>query len=92
MTYRIRYSDEAKRTISGIPGNYRQRIRRMIEGLTGDPNPSEAIELERELGGLFKIKLDRLRMIYTFNVDAAIVFVIGIQLKTGPDTYGDLDR
>ena len=91
MPYRIRYSDEAKRTIPGIPGNYRQRIRRMIEGLTGDPHPVEAIELERELGGLFKIKLDRFRIIYTFNEDAGIVFIIGIRVETGLETYEDLD-
>jgi len=91
MPYRIRYSDEAKRTIPDIPGNYRQRIRRTIEGLAIDPHPAEAIELERELGGLFKIKLDRWRIIYTFNEDAGIVFVIGIRLKTGPETYEDLD-
>ena len=91
MPYRIRYSDEAKRSIASIPGNYRQRIRRTIEGLAGDPQPSEAIELERELGGLFKIKLDRWRIIYTFNEDAGIVFVIGIRLKTGLETYEDLD-
>ncbi len=53
--------------------------------------PPEAIELERELGGLFKIKLDRWRIIYTFNEDAGIVFIIGIRLKTGTETYEDLD-
>ena len=92
MPYRIRYSDEAKQTIPDIPGNYRQRIRRMIEVLTGNPHPSEAIELERELGGLFKIKLDRFRIIYTFNEDARIVFIIGIRPKTAPETYENLDR
>ena len=91
MPYRIRYSDESKRTIRDIPGNYRQRVRRTIEGLVSDPRPVEAIELERELGGLFKIKLDRFRIIYTFNEDAGIVFIIGIRPKTGPETYEDLD-
>ena len=92
MPYRIRYSDEAKRSIRDIPGNYRQRVRRTIEGLAGDPRQAEAIELERELGGLFKIKLDRLRIIYTFNEDAGIVFIIGIRPKTAPETYENLDR
>jgi|WetSurMetagenome_2_1015567.scaffolds.fasta_scaffold1222496_2 mRNA-degrading endonuclease RelE of RelBE toxin-antitoxin system len=90
MAYRIRYSDEAKRTIPDIPGNYRQRIRRTIEELAAEPLPAEAIELERELVGLFKIKIERWCIIYTFNEDAGIVFIIGIRLKTGPQTYEDL--
>ena len=91
MPYRIRYSDEAKRTIPDVPGNYHQRIRRTIEGLASDPHSPEAIELERELGGLFRIKLDCWRIIYTFNEGAGIVFVIGIRPKTGPETYENLE-
>ena len=91
MAYRIRYSDEAKRSIASIPGSYRQRIRRTIEGLASDPYSLEAIELERELVGLFKIRLDRWRIIYTFNEDVGIVFIIGIRPKTGTETYENLD-
>lgn len=91
MPYRIRYSDEAKRTIPDIPGNYRQRIRRTIEELATEPLPAEAIELERELVGLFRIKIERWRIIYTFNEDAGIVFIIGIRPKTGTETHENLD-
>ena len=63
MPYRIRYSDEAKRTIPIFLATIGS-VRRTIEGLTSDPHPSEAIELERELGGLFKIKLDRSHHLY----------------------------
>jgi mRNA-degrading endonuclease RelE of RelBE toxin-antitoxin system len=91
MTYRIRYSGEAKHAIPGLPGNYRQHIRRTIERLGANPFPTEAIELERELVGLFKIKVGRWRIIYTFNKEAGIVFIIGIRLKTGPQIYENLD-
>lgn len=92
MAYRIRYSDEAKRSIASIPGNYRQRIRRTIEELATEPLPAEVIEFQRELVGLFKIKIERWRIIYSFNDDAGIVFIIGIRPKTGPQTYENLDR
>jgi hypothetical protein len=45
VSYLIRYSDEAKRALATLPGRYRQRARRIIDGLAVKPRPAGAKEL-----------------------------------------------
>lgn len=90
MNYRIRFSDEAKRTLATLPGRYRQRARRMIDGLAAKPRPAEAKEL-RNRPGMYRLWLNGWRIIYRIDDEAGSLWIVGIRLKTGPETYEGLD-
>ena len=55
MRYRLSYTGEAKRALRDAPGFYRQRCRRAIEELTGDPRPIQAEPMRGP--GFYKIRL-----------------------------------
>ncbi len=90
MSYRIRYSAEARRALPRLPGRYRQRARRAIEALAKTPRPAAAEEL---LGrpGIFRMWLNGWRIIYFVNDEAGVLLIVGIRHKTGPETYENLD-
>lgn len=90
MRYQIEYSEEARHALRTIPGNYRQRIRRIIEALADEPRPKSAKEL-RELPNRFRIRLDHWRIIYRIVDDHLVILIINIRIKVGPETYSDLD-
>jgi hypothetical protein len=49
-----------QREIDYLPGNIRQRVKQTIAGLVFEPRPADASELEDELAGFWRIKLDYL--------------------------------
>lgn len=61
MMYRLRIPKGVQREIERLPSHIRLRIQRMIAGLTIEPRPENASELEEELAGLWRIKLENLR-------------------------------
>ena len=91
VSYRIRYSDEAKRTLAMLPGRYRQRARRMIEELARNPQPARAEQLRDYPPGVFRVWLNGWRIIYQVNDEAGILWIAAIRLKVGPETYEGLD-
>lgn len=91
MHYRLRYAEEADRALRTVPGAYRQRIRREIEGLAEQPKPHYAEVLRAPLVDYYKIKLDAWRLIYQVHEDAGEVWIRRIRQKTGPETYEGLD-
>jgi mRNA interferase RelE/StbE len=90
VSSRIRYSDEAKRALTRLPGRYRQRARRAIEALAATPRPPGAEEL-RDRPGVFRLWLNGWRIIYYLDEDGGVLLIGGIRLKTGPETYENLD-
>jgi mRNA interferase RelE/StbE len=93
--YQIRYTDEARRALPGLPGNYRQRVRREIEALADNPRPAKAVRLRNGPGRVhsperYKIVLDKWRIIYRVIEDEKMVRILRIRIKTGPETYQDL--
>lgn len=90
MSYRIRYSDEARRSLPRLPGRYRQRAKRAIEALARMPRPPEADEL-RGHPGIFRVWLNGWRIIYLVDDEVGVLLIIGIRFKTGTETYEDLD-
>ena len=96
MRYQISYTEEARRAIPDLPGNYRQRIRREISALADDPRPAKAERLRDDPARVnsperYKITLDRWRVIYRVIEDEQIVRIIRIRLKHGPETYEGLE-
>ena len=90
MNYQISYSNEAKRALPHLPGRYRQRARRVIEALARNPRPAGAVEL-RDLPNTYRIWLNGWRIIYQIDDDGALLLIIGIRYKTGPETYENLE-
>ena len=90
MSYRIRYSDEARRSLPRLPGRYRQRARRVIEALAGNPRPVGSEEL-RGISGVFRVWLNGWRIIYQVDDETGVLLIVGIHYKTGPETYENLD-
>jgi mRNA-degrading endonuclease RelE of RelBE toxin-antitoxin system len=90
VSCRVRFSDEAKRALVGLPGRYRQRARRTIEGLASQPRPVGAKEL-RGRPGVYRLYLNGWRIIYQIDEEADIVWIVAVRMKTGPETYERLD-
>ncbi|PKO22806.1 MAG: hypothetical protein CVU38_07540 [Chloroflexi bacterium HGW-Chloroflexi-1] len=96
MRYRLSYTEEARRAIPDLPGNYRQRIRHEIAALANNPRPAHAERL-RETPGCsnppdrYKITLDRWRLIYRVIEDEQTVRIIRIRIKHGPEAYEGLE-
>ena len=80
MRYQISYTEEARRAIPDLPGNYRQQIRREIASLADNPRPPHAERLRETPGrssptDRYKIALDRWRLIYRVIEDEQMVCV-----------------
>ena len=89
MPYRIEYSDRARSDLRRVPGNYRQRAKRLIASLADNPRPPKAKELRDNPNG-YRLWLDRWRVIYRVDDDLQVVFIAGVRPKKGPETYEDL--
>lgn len=90
MTYRLKTPKSIKTTMRALPGHIRQRANNLVKALANDPRPSEAEEL-RGKPGVYRIKLDKWRLIYRVDDDASLVIVFGVRRKTGPETYENLE-
>jgi mRNA interferase RelE/StbE len=88
--YRLQYTDAARRDLADVPGNYRQRLRRRIEGLVDQPTPPEAKEL-RGRPGRYRIRVDRWRLIYRVDTEDHVVLILRVRRKTGPETSSDIE-
>jgi len=89
MPYRLSISRDVYRTINHLPGNIRQRIRRIIAGLATDPRPDAAKAMEGDLARYYRIRVDDYRIIYTIDDDVLMVEIARVTRRT-PGTYGNL--
>jgi mRNA interferase RelE/StbE len=85
-TYRIEYAPEIRAELRRVPGNYRQRFRRIIEALAQNPRPQYAIEL-RDRPNRYRIRVDKWRLVYEVEDDVLLILVLRIGQKTGPEFY-----
>ena len=89
MPYKIRITGDAEHDVRNLPGNVRQRARRVIKSLADDPRPAGAREL-RGRPGYYRLWLDRWRVIYRIYDDDQVVLVLRVRRKTGPETYHEM--
>jgi mRNA interferase RelE/StbE len=89
VSYQIEYSQEARRDLRSMPARFRNRARSMIEALSKDPRPARSKEL-RDLPGLYRLRLEQWRIIYTIDDEDTLIEIIRIKHKTGPETYENL--
>ena len=91
MTYRLEVPKAVRQEIERLPGNIRQRVKRTIAGLAFEPRPENASELEEELAGVWRIKLEDYRIIYSIDEDVVTVEVVRVGKRT-PMTYAGLAK
>ena len=90
MAYQIRYTEAAKRDLRTLPGNYRQRVHRLIESLPATPRPRSAKEL-RDRPNRFRIRVNGWRLVYRIDEDEETILVLRVRRKAGPATYEDIE-
>jgi mRNA-degrading endonuclease RelE of RelBE toxin-antitoxin system len=90
MRYRLSTTAQARNELRNLPGHVRQIAVRMVNGLTEDPRPPEAREL-REKPGRYRIRLQKWRLIYRVYDEDGTVVLLRVRLKTGPESYEDLE-
>jgi len=90
MPYRLNIPKTVQAEIGRLPGNVRQRVKRAIAGLAFEPRPQNATELEDELAGFWRLKLDDYRIIYTIADDLIVIEIIRVGKRT-PKTYVGLN-
>jgi mRNA interferase RelE/StbE len=90
VPYQINYTDDARQSLKTLPGNYRQRIRRLVESLDTVPRPVKAKQL-RDLPDHYRIRMDRWRIIYRVNDEDMTVLILRVRRKEGPGTYQDIE-
>lgn len=94
-TYRVFLEPEAHRQGKVLPGNVRQRIKRMISGLVAEPRPHFSQQLDTsgiDVPGnieLRRIRIDQWRIIYAVNIEENWIWIWGIR-KRPPYDYDDL--
>jgi mRNA interferase RelE/StbE len=71
----------------------RQRVRRAVDGLADDPHPprSRRLRTERVTPELYRLRLDRWRIVYGIAEEDKVVDVLAVR-KRPPYDYGDLEE
>ena len=93
MSYQLELSSAAQREIKALPGNYRQRLRKVIRALSNEPRPSNSKLLDFRIkeGEARRIRVDNWRIVYavienSFEKRVAVVTV----RRRPPYDYADL--
>jgi mRNA interferase RelE/StbE len=90
MRYRIEITETARKEVKSLPGNIRQRVRRVINSLANNPLPRQAKEL-RNMPGRYRIRLDDWRIIYRVEREKVLILILRVRRKTGPETYEGIE-
>ena len=92
MSYRLWIKNEAKAEIKRLPGNMRQRLRRAINELPGNPQPhySRHMRIPDELlVEARRIRIEHWRLIYIIDEQWEEIGVMAVRRRP-PYDYGDL--
>ena len=93
----VQISERAEKEIRRLPGNFRQRVMRVLRNLEQTPQPLDSIQLD--LAGssiilaadteLRRIRMDAWRIVYMIEHDVHLITVLTIR-KRPPYQYDDL--
>ncbi len=93
MRYQLDVSSTAQQEIKALPGNYRQRLRRLISALSDEPRPSNSRRLDFEMTGreARRIRVDHWRIVYavTETEHQRRVAILAVRRRP-PYDYNDL--
>lgn len=93
MSYLIDYTPRAKRSLAKIKAYHKRPIQAAIAKLATNPRPRRSIELTGQYQGvgLRRLSVKKWRVIYEIDDIDKIVLIEDVRLKTGPETYHDID-
>jgi len=91
--YTVYVVPRAWQEIKDLPGHMRQRVRRAIDGLADNSRPprSRRLKTERVTPDLYRLRLDRWRIVYGITEEYKVVDVLAVR-KRPPYDYGDLEE
>jgi len=91
--YTVYVIPRAWQGIKDLPGHMRQRVRRAADELADDPYPpgSRRLRSERVTPELYRLRLDRWRIVYGIAEEDKVVDVLA-GCKRPPYDYGDLEE
>ncbi len=87
----IYITPDSREEIKRLPGNLRQRVRRAIAALADNPHPEQSRQLQSPEPDytLWRLRLDRWRVVYLLSEADATVSVLAVRRRP-PYDYGDL--
>lgn len=92
MPYQLWVKDEAKQEIKQLPDHVRQRVRRIVQGLSDEPRPSGSTQMNASAYTILEVRrlrLDLWRIIYVIDEEWSEVGVLAVR-KRPPYDYSDL--
>jgi mRNA interferase RelE/StbE len=91
--YTVYVIPSAWKEIKNLPGNMKQRVRRVIGTLPDNPRPANGKKLDTpDLDfELHRIRLDRWRIVYAISEADSAIDVLTVR-KRPPYDYGDLEK
>ena len=78
MTYSLKVSPRAERSLAKIPKSDRSRIGQLIEGLKKDPRPVGCKKLKGATTAVFRVRKGDWRVLYTIEDNKLVVLVVDI--------------
>jgi mRNA-degrading endonuclease RelE of RelBE toxin-antitoxin system len=89
--YTVYITPDAWAEIKDLPGNMRHRVKQAIDLLVANPRPagSRALRSPEAAYLLYRLRLDRWRIVYAINDADQMIDVLAVK-KRPPYDYGDL--
>ncbi|MBI3958727.1 MAG: type II toxin-antitoxin system RelE/ParE family toxin [Chloroflexi bacterium] len=93
MAYTLFVMPQAWQEMKALPGTMRQRVKREVDQLRENPQPSQSKQLQMAASGvvLYRVRLDRWRLVYAVNETEQQIQVLAVR-KRPPYNYDDLDE
>ncbi|MBV7334645.1 type II toxin-antitoxin system RelE/ParE family toxin [Chloroflexi bacterium TSY] len=73
MRYQLEWPKHIRRLLRSLPTRLRREIVEVIQDLCEDPRPVDSEPLFRELTGLYRIRVDGWRVIYSIDEEDKVV-------------------
>ncbi len=89
--YQVYVTPGASKEIRELPGNVRQRVKRVVTGFAIDPRPagSKRLDVPDVAYELYRLRIENWRIVYAVTDVDGIVDVLAVR-KRPPYDYGDL--
>ncbi len=93
MSYSIDLRPVARYNIKKMKAYHKRPIQAALKKLATNPRPKKAEELTRKYEGMgvYRLPVGDWRIIYQIDDYEKVVLIEDVRLKTGPETYHNLD-
>ncbi len=90
--YQLDFNQGVRDAVDRLPGNLRQRVKRILTELRSNPRPIYAEAMRNQLTDCYKISLGTWRIVYEIYEDILVILVLKVGKKSGPEFYHDIQR